>query len=128
MSYVIPGPPTAFNGTNEELGGDSSMFFHRRQREYSSSQPNTNTILLSSYREPQPMVPIWRPGLHHPLRLSRPSHGPWHRLPVLWSCPKKISPLHALGCYDVLLRHCLPVVLLGLLSRLLYNFQQPLHR
>ncbi|KAF5683146.1 ammonium permease, partial [Fusarium globosum] len=24
MSYVIPGPPTAFNGTNEELGGDST--------------------------------------------------------------------------------------------------------
>ncbi|EYB21212.1 hypothetical protein FG05_30723, partial [Fusarium graminearum] len=23
MSYVVPGPPTPFNGTNEELGGDS---------------------------------------------------------------------------------------------------------
>ena len=38
MSYVVPGPPTPFNGTNEELGGDSSMFVPTITHKNSSSR------------------------------------------------------------------------------------------
>lgn len=74
------------------------------------------------------MVPIRRPGLHHRLGVHGLAHGARHRISVLWSISKKVGIVSDLGRHDVLQRHHLPVVLLGLLAGLQLDGHQRLYR
>lgn len=131
MSYSWIGAPAEFNGTNEVTGGDSGEL---RVAEPPMARPSGDplhgilTVILYSHREPQPMVPIRRPGLHPHFFGHGVAHGPRHRLPLLRSRPQKVGPVAHLGGHDVLQCHRLPMVLLGLLLGSQQHGDQRLHR
>ena len=74
------------------------------------------------------MVPARRPGLHHRVGLYGATDGAWDRVPVLRAVAQKVGSLAHMGGHDVLQRHHLPVVLLGLLPGLQQNRHERLHR
>ena len=122
MSYAWIGAPTPFNGTNSVTGGDSGQFKSRRH-----PTERYTDMAMCSQREPEPMVPARRPGLHPRGFGHGVDHGSWPGLPLLRSGSQKVGPLAHLGLHVLVLRHNLPMVLLGLLARL-WSLQEWLHR
>lgn len=74
------------------------------------------------------MVSAGRPGIH-PGRLCH-GHGDGSRarFPLLWSCSPKVGPEHDMGLHGFDVCHQLPVVFLGLLSRIFTHRYKRIHR
>ena len=125
MSYAWTGAPASFNGTDPSTGGDSSKCRTKPkvtahlgaicQCPYNFGAM-TNRLFPNSHHKPEPMVPIWRPSLHHCRIMHGATHDSGPRISLLWSCTTKVRPLNDLGMYGFFLSHCLPVVLLGIFS------------
>ena len=123
-SYSWIGAPTAFNGTNPLSGGDSCgstshssyIICHNHPSPPSGSDFGTTEIAnkCSSRGKSQSMVCPWRPSVHY----CRFGHGGRYdtrpRISVLGAGKEEIRSDHALGYYGLLLRHHIPMVLLGL--------------
>jgi hypothetical protein len=75
----------------------------------------------------KPVVPVRRYSIHPRLLLHGARHDSRHRLPLLRTRASKISTLHDLGLYGLLLCDNLPMVLLGLLPRFLVKWDQRIY-
>jgi hypothetical protein len=69
-----------------------------------------------SRRKLEPMVRSWRSSIYHRLIMYGTSHDSRSRLPLLWTRSPKVSTLHDLGMYGLILNHCLSMVLLGVFA------------
>ena len=136
MSYSWVGAPTTFNGTNSDLGGDSSTYTFNCLRCTVMLERNrgmlqtvySKLIRDHRHRKCEPMVPVWRPSIHHRGICYGADNGTGSWLLILWSCATKVGPEHDLGLYGIMLGHYLSVVLLGLLSGIQQLRDQRVHR
>ena len=68
--------------------------------------------------EPQPVVPVGRPGVHHRRVGHGADHGAGPRLPVLGARAAEVGAVAHLGVHGVAEHHHRAVVLVGLLPGL----------
>lgn len=140
--YSWIGSPASFNGTNTLTGGDSCKLLpfllrrllircaHSHRQGHGNTANNFSINFLTganSRRESESMVHLRRSVLHHRGLGHGGGHDTGPGFPLLRFGPPKIGTEHDLGLYGFILRHHLPMVLLGLLAGFLRSSDQRLY-